>query len=271
MGTEIDTIRASLRDEARAYAQAEPVKGGSRFSLKGGILTLRQDGEDYEMPGNQVAAVIIDHVMLNTYYGRKYTDADKAPPICFAVARRNEHMFPHAATLEHEFFQPQSDDCSTCPQNQFGTSQTGRGKACRNGRRLGLLIAGEYTPIKGSGGFDLDLFDDEDHFQATDMVEMTLPVMSTIEYGAYVKKLADTVQLPPWAVITRLHLVPSKASQFLVKFEMLEVVPDHLLPILKRRNETAGDRLLEPFSPPRDDDEDDPPALKKGGLKGLRK
>ena len=38
--------------------------------------------------------------------------------------------------------------CATCILNQFGSSATGRGKACKNMRILYLLRSGEYMPLQ---------------------------------------------------------------------------------------------------------------------------
>lgn len=269
MSKELVSYAEKMAAEAKKFADAEPVSGmgGARISLKGGIMTLVDGDEKADLEGNQICAIIVDHVMVNEYYASAYSAETTASPKCFAIAHKAERMYPHAATLEHPYFEPQHDDCATCPWDKFGTAATGKGKACKNKRRLGLLLAGEYRTLKGGRGAELEVFEDVDHYAETPLIELTLPTMSAVEYGMYVKQVASSAARPPYGVFTRIYVVPDKQSQFRVKFEMLEQVPDGLLETIIGRNAMAAERLLQPFSPPREEE----PKAQAGGIKGLRR
>ena len=43
---------------------------------------------------------------------------------------------------------PESENCVSCPQNAFGSADTGKGKACRNGVRVVILPYNEDTTLE---------------------------------------------------------------------------------------------------------------------------
>ena len=71
----------------------------------------------------------------NAYWpeGKEYDDNE--PPLCQSVDGKQGHGEPGGA-------------CATCILNTFGSSSTGRGKACKNMRVLYLLRSGEYMPLQ---------------------------------------------------------------------------------------------------------------------------
>src|SRR5690606_3597374 len=128
------------------------------------------------------------------------------PPICYAFHRpgEEEEVGPHPSMQANlDYFQPQSDFCKNCPNNEWGSAETGRGKACGERRRLAILPAGWYESKRGSKDFELNIIDDAETLDTTDIVFLKLPVMSVKEYGRYVQKLASEFRRPPYGAITR--------------------------------------------------------------------
>lgn len=263
--TALVAIQQKLAEQAQTKAAQITVStGGAFLSTRAGVLSF----DDEAMPGNQVCVVIIDDVFENTYYEGKWDPNAITSPKCYAFAREKLDLAPHPSMQNHpDYFEPQNDACQGCPKNEWGSADTGKGKACQNRLRLTLVPAGRYIPKKGSKDLDLDLFADEEHFSEADPVFLKLPPTSVEEYAKYVSQLSAAHGLPPHGVFTRVYCEPHPKHQFHVKFEMIERVPADLLGVVMERHDKAGALPFSPYTPP---EEPEAPAA-GGGLKGLRR
>lgn len=267
MSTALVPISQQWADQAQQAQHEEPQAEGLWASTKGGILSIGDD----EMPGNQMYVVIVDHYRENTYFPERYNSEVKVPPKCYAFGRGADadEMGPHTSMqlslAPDGYFEPQNDTCQGCPMNEWGTADTGRGKACQNRRRLILLPAGYATPKRGSRDFDVELFTDPAHYQTADEAQMKLPVTSSKEFSKYVSQLGAQYQRPPHGVLTRIYLEPHAGDQFHVKFEMIEEVPDDLAQIIMDRNTACREREWRGYAPP----EETTQQVKPGSLRGV--
>lgn len=263
--TALVAIQAKLAEQAQAKAsQIAVTAGGAFLSTRSGTLSF----DDEAMPGNQVCVVITDDVFENTYYEGKWDPNAITSPKCYAFSREKLELAPHPSMQNHpDYFEPQNDVCQTCLKNEWGSADTGKGKACQNRLRLTLVPAGRYIPKKGSKDLDLDLFADGEHFAEADPVFLKLPPTSVEEYAKYVSQLSSAHSLPPHGVFTRIYCEPHPKHQFHVKFEMIERVPDDLLCVVMERHEKATEMPFSPYTPP----EEPEAAATAGGLKGLRR
>lgn len=245
-----------------------PATGGTFLSTKGGILAFG----DEVMPGNQVCVIILDALLENTAYAGKYDSENPAPPVCYAFSRLDEQkdMAPHSSMEAHpEYFVPQSDKCATCELNEYGSADTGRGKACQNRARLALLPAGYYMPKgRSKTDFDLEVFTDPEHYRTADIGYMKLPVLSVKNYFKFVNDVAAAHRMPPFGVIARVYLVPDQKAQFKVEFEMLELIPNDLAEIVMARHEEQMTAKIGGYQPPQ---EKDTQPTKPNSLRGLRR
>lgn len=241
----------------------------SAFSTRGGVLKYGTGDSAEEMPGNQCAAIILDGIYENAFYAEKFDSDNPVPPSCYAMGRKLKEMQPHPAMEDFpEYFKPEHGDCHTCPQNKFGTADTGRGKACKNGVRLLVIPAGIYTPErKGSKDLVLDMFTDPKDYETADMVTLKVPPTSQKFWSKYVQQVRGTHRVDHYAVVTRIFLEHDDKDQYHVCFEMLERLPDELAPVIIRRHQEAQDSIIQPYQPPQ---ERAAPA-QRGGLKGLRR
>lgn len=250
MSTEVTKYDEKFAEMAAGYTSGERVTG-SFISTKGGLLTFG----DEAMPGNQICCVVLDYVQERTFYAEKYNPDREAalPPICYAFKRNDddEEMAPHPSMqADLSYFKPQNDICKTCPNNVFGTADTGRGKACSERRRLALLPAGYYTPRRGSRDFDLHFIEDPAHYESADIAYLKLPVTSVKEWAKYVTQLASSLRLPPVAVVTRIYIEPDVKHQFHIKFEMVEKLPNTMYDIIVQRHEEAKAGIIFGYPPP---------------------
>ena len=104
---------------------------GKRFALvRSGAREIINDPRTDE-PANHITVAIlrVNPGMSKAYYAEGYQEGADAKPDCFS----NDGLRPDAAARD-----PQAKSCASCPFNAFGSSNTGRGKACPDTKRLAV-------------------------------------------------------------------------------------------------------------------------------------
>lgn len=215
-----------------AASQEANTGGGASITVKAGKLTM--SGE--EVPNNQLAAIILDAVMLNTYYDQQMDPDDPVPPVCYAFGRDEKVMAPHVDAPD-----PKSESCEACEMNQWGSADRGRGKACGNTRRLAMIPAG--TLDKDGDFTPYDLSD----LKAAAIVYMRVPPTSISIFANYVKQLSTVLKKPSCLLFTKVSTVPDAKSQYKFKFEALEEVPEELIGMLLDRHQEARSGIEFPY------------------------
>lgn len=151
---------------------------------KSGIAYMSIKGKKFSIGENKLglktSAVILSNVYDNAYYDSAYDPDNIRPPACFAIGTNQDELMPHPDSPVK-----QHDTCKGCPQNEFGSS--GKGKACKNGRRL-LLASFDTKP-------NMD-----------DLALLRLPTMSMKGFSSYVKSITARTSLPLWALVTELSI-----------------------------------------------------------------
>jgi hypothetical protein len=261
-GTAVANWEEELAAQAETAAGMEAsVAAGQFFGLKNGILTFN----DAPLPGNQMVCIIIDHILENVFYADAYDSDNPAGPVCFAFGRDDKTLEPHEDSIDK-----QSSACVDCPQNEWASADTGRGKACRNTRRLGIVAAGS---VDRDG--NIEMFDDPEHYESTAVGFMKLPVTSVKGYAAFVKNVASVLKRPPHGVFTHVKVVDDDKNQFRVLFEPLGQVPNELMSIIMQRHQTTADVIDFPYQVQEESDKPKPKrkakAKAKRGAKGTRR
>lgn len=237
--------------------------GGKFFSTRAGQLAY----DDAALPGNQMCVIVLGHCLENVFYTEKFDAENRTPPTCFAFFKGDpedkDTMSPPEIVDKEDIFARQSDLCVDCPQNDWGSAERGRGKACGNRRRLAMIPAGSYKPVGRGGGFDLEVFEDADHFAKAEVAYLKVPVTSGKLWDGYVKSLNEQMRKPPFAVLTRVWLEPDARSQFTVQFELLEEVDAGLIPTLIQRHKKVMEGIDFDYTPFTEDEPDN----KGGGTK----
>jgi hypothetical protein len=255
-GTAVANYDEELAKLAGKSATLTETGGGGRsFSTRAGVLQF----DDTPLPGNQMCVIIGAWCLENVYYTEAFDADNRTLPTCFAFCKDPElkdEMAPPDIVDEEEVFERQSDDCKSCPQNEWGSAERGRGKACSNRRRLACLPAGTYTSAGRNGGYDLALIDDEEHFRTCEEAFLKVPVMSGKGFDAYVRDIAEQFSKPLFAVYTRVYLTPDPKSQFKVNFELIEPVEADLIPVLIERYKKLHDGIDFPYTPFTEEEED---------------
>ena len=198
---------------------------GSWISTKSGVLSYGGNA----FAGNKMDAVIVDAVLENAYFAERF-DADKpASPVCFAFGRgeEGEEMHPHEKSTN-----PQHPTCKGCPQNEFKSADNGKGKACKNIRRLALLPA---KPLEA------------DALQKAEVAYLKVPVTSVKGWATYVRTLDALRRKPPVGVVTQVACVPHVKDQFHVQFEHQLDLNNELLSAVMPRYDVIREGIMFPY------------------------
>ena len=228
MSNEMTTWEEELA--AAAEAEAEAAKGAPAsgfFSLQGGVLSY--NGEPVK--GNAMKVVVLAAKYGSQYYSKPWTPGAAEAPDCVSFCDDYETAAKVGGKPWHEIEEPQSAGCDSCPHFQWGSAQTGKGKACKLFVRLALLPA--------------DALVSADEIEVAEIGVIRIPTMSVSNYNDYVKGLAANVARPPWAVTTMLSVAPDPKSQFRVHFKPAEKLPQPVVQALmeKRKRYLASGAL----------------------------
>ena len=211
--------RDRIKDVAVKVAEAEKPTGGF-ISFKSGRLAIG----DNLMPGDKIECVVVDYLFHNKWFDTPYNASKPTPPACYAFARDEESLQPGEGDAEHEGAEnPQSDFCSNCPQNEWGSAGGGsRGKACTNSRRIWLLPA--------------DVAQSVDKASRSEFLQCDLPPTSVKNFQKFVNDAA-AAGLAPFQFVVELSVKPHDKTLFQVYWKAMEQIKDeNILETLANRN-----------------------------------
>jgi hypothetical protein len=159
-----------------------------RLEAPGSSMLRVSQSKTFILPdGTEIAGplpfVIVDFVAENRWYESAYNRNAVVPPSCAALNDKPAMLAPFAESPNK-----QSDTCSGCPQNQWGSAQTGNGKACTNARVLALLDprAQPNSPL----------------------LKLRLSATAITPFEAYIRQLAKMFGKPHFSVLTFIGFDP---------------------------------------------------------------
>jgi hypothetical protein len=173
-------INEALEKELQSIKERLSSSPGAKVRNKGNTCFILPDGVEVE----EITAVIVDFVTVNSYFDRVYSDRDDSPkvPACYAVGFETGQMAPAEGVPVK-----QSESCKTCPQNQFGSAPNGKAKACKNMRVLALM------PVTSD-------------MANAPIYTLSVPPGSLSYFDKYVNNLASRAKRTPISVVTRISL-----------------------------------------------------------------
>jgi hypothetical protein len=244
-GTSIVSFEDRMAKYAKQTVETEKPSASAFVSVRAG--QLQYGGQP--VAGNKLDVVIAGFGFENAYYVDDFDSDNPKSPVCFSFASEDEgedDMVPHPDSME-----PQSDACKGCQWNEFGSAEKGKGKACKNIRRLALLSAKPLT--------------DESMLKG-EMAVLKTPVTSVKGWKQYANTIATVHGRPPFAVVTQLGCVPDPKSQFKLTFEhMLNIADEEVVNAIEKRRESM-DCLHIPYQP--NEEKPAKPARGKPAAKG---
>lgn len=199
---------------------------GHFITFKGGVMTYNEN----PVPGNKLLAVAIDYLFENAWYPGRYNPAKATSPVCYAFGRKDSEMAPYS-----ECEQPQHSVCDGCPKNEWGSDPDGgRGKACKNSRRIALLHA--------------DSLKSPEEIMEAAVAFCKLPVTSVKNWSTFANQCATVLKMPPFAVVAEVSVVPDAKSQFQVLFKAQQVISDEsILAALVAKQEIVAKNMIVPY------------------------
>lgn len=181
---------------ADMFQQGLDTELGREQAGVGKTLSIRNSKFKFEGAdlGNEISVILLDYVFVNQFFKGKFDPDNRQPPACFAMAENELDLVPLPSSPE---IQNGGDPCESCWANEFESDDAGRGKACKNGRRIAVMSAEAWE-------------DDDfaDYIDSEAVGYLTLPPTTNPTWRAYVNKLGKTAKLPVWGVITTLSFDP---------------------------------------------------------------
>lgn len=128
-----------------------------------------------EVKVEEFIGIILDHNRANAWWEVSFDQSGGGtPPSCWSL--NGTQPDPSAQNS-------QCETCAACPYNQFGSEENGRGKACKNMKRVHILLEGSSLPHR-----------------------LTLPPSNLKAFDRYVTYLSgQRLRLP--VILTRFRLV----------------------------------------------------------------
>lgn len=199
INADVAAYQERLRAELLTLAKQTAAPSSNKISTRGKMFTL-PDGQSHPGPMN---VIVLDFVAVNSFYEGIYNPQVKKPPLCFAVGKELDSLKPSDKAP-----QPQNLSCAGCVRDAWGSGAGGRGKACKNTRRL-IIVPPNFTDKTNP---------------------MTLYVSPTglKQWDGYVRRLIIEHTARPIDVVTKISFDPNQAYPTL-QFEFVEKVGDVML------------------------------------------
>lgn len=232
-GTGLTIWEKQMADAAVKAAAVEKPTGSFRsISTRGGILTV----DDTPIKGNELRCVVLMAMHENQFYEGAYDPSNVSIPTCYAFGEPGgdgEGMSPHA-----ECASPQNDTCEGCPLNEMGSADTGRGKACKNIRRLALVTE--------------DALESAEALEEAEIRALKVPVTSVKNWSKFVHRIAEEMQRPSWGVVCLISAMADPKTQFKLTFEFESPVnfDQKLMDVLTRRRAELAKEMVIPYQQP---------------------
>jgi hypothetical protein len=211
-----DVIKAKALEQAQQKAM---LASGPKFvSFKGGQLTI----DKVPIPKSALKVVVLTFIAENTYYKGKFDPTKTQMPLCYAVYRGPDEMWPNADDVK----EAQADTCQECIHYQWGSDPMGgRGKACKTRYRIAMI------PAPDENSTVADILGSELRFA-------TIPVTSCKNFEQYVSRCELLYSRPMFGVIGELSVEPNEKTLYEVKLTAISAIHGPLLiPMMKRIEE----------------------------------
>lgn len=215
-GKGLSKFEKEMMEAARNEAAREKAPTGNFISTDGGEFKF----QDTSLP-NPLPGIVVDYSFVNTLYEGTYDPDNVQPPACFASGMVEADLKPSSNSPK-----PQADTCAECPHNQFGSADNGRGKACKNTRRVALLP-----------------YDAKVKLADAEPAILKLSPSSLAPWAGYVNKLSKAVNRTPSGVVTQFE-IKRKGSYFIIEPSLDSVLSEKDYRVVAARREAVRDVLL---------------------------
>jgi hypothetical protein len=230
-GTAMIDVSQEMARRAAMIQATEKSDGVPYISTKAGEFKFQDTALE-----NPMRVVLLDYSLMNMFYGGGYDEDNPQPPVCAAVTAQGEGAEDGMTALSEspgtaDQPGPQASKCAECPHNVFGSDDRGKGKACKNQRRLALVSCRD--------GSELDAL-----AETSDVAFLRVPPGSLSNFRKYVKQLSKVKGLPPLGVITDIG-IQKRGGGHELTFEFVADVPKEKLATVLKLADSVQEMLLE--------------------------
>ena len=238
--TDSDWEKQLAADAKEEYGEESKVSGGSISTLSTKDKRFSLGDDDL---GTEIDVVVADSAFEHAYYDRPYDEDNPTPPACFAIGKVEKDLKPHPDSPH-----PQNDNCHDCPLNEFESALLGKGKACKNKRRLALFAFGE------------------EGLSTEQMVILPIAPTGLKNYAVYAKGVAAKFKRPTYSVVTTMGFSDKKTYP-IVTHKMHSKLETADIAKVQAHKVEIEDVLLEPYDV---SSYEDPPQKKTRATKKKR-
>lgn len=233
--TAVVTWKARIAEKAKAVTQIEKATSAPRFSIAGEKLSF--GGQP--VPDNKAQIVVIGYSFENTLYKGKYDPKNPTSPACFAMELA-ENEESEARLAPHDSVEaPEHESCKDCPMNQFGSAEVGDGKACKNTRKLAVIMP--------------TAFDSADAMLSSEVAVLVVPPTSLKNWKTYVRALGQQ-GLVTEVMTTEVEYSDKKLFFYPVEGgELVDKITEEVWEAFLKKQEEAKEILLKPYEKPNPD------------------
>ncbi len=193
---------------------------GNFISFRGGTIKLGGNVIQSPMP-----VILLAHGYERNYFIKPFNPDVMDTPDCYSF----DNVQPHEKSPV-----PQSDLCTSCRMNQFGSASNQKGKACKEGARLAFIHA--------------DHAQSAEQIAAAPVMQARLSVLNSKGFRSYVENVFDAENRPTWMSISELTCVPDSHSQYAVSFAPVVLdADDNILDAIAGRVPEAEKLLVTPY------------------------
>ena len=207
--------------------------GMPRITHRGGEFKVND-----KPAGRSLKVVVVAEKYEKQFYLNKF-DPNKPgqTPDCYAFGDDPEKgMAPHEMSRAK-----QNADCPTCPHNRFGTADIGRGKKCKDYRRLGVL-----SPIINPDG-TVKL--DANGVMQTEKHQLAVPPASLKGWGNYlngpVQDKSPTGSVS--GVVTQIDTYSLKSGGHGLAFSVVQAISKEALQAIRTVRPQVEQMLIQPY------------------------
>lgn len=127
-----EELMAELQDELEDLDEERGIAARQIKIPSGGGIAFEVESDDPDSPDSEkeIEAVLVFTHRINSYWEDQYGTSENKAPTCSSIDAKKGVVFETGETR----------DCENCPLNQYGSD--GEGKACKNMRRMYLILSG---------------------------------------------------------------------------------------------------------------------------------
>lgn len=208
-------FNAQMAAEVEAFKNKVQTHGGDKIKADEKVFTL-PNGDSAE----ELSVIIVDFVSVNSYYDRPWSKGMVNPPACYAISSDAIGLIPSDSSPDK-----QCESCTACWANQWKSSATGDGKACKNERLMALMAP-----------------DDAD----SPLMVLNVTPTALKNFDSYVASVARSFQRPPRGVITTITFDPNVKHTSLRFSDPAPCTQEQLAAAWARKDEAMARLMQEP-------------------------